>query len=644
MANDSIIPAKRFSFSDNQNIIPAANFYSADFADVLNGQIPGSATALSSLSNLTGVLNTQVPGTNLVSSALNDVSMVGNAISTGISDVTGVLGTAVNDVGQLVDTVANTLCNIAATGITDALDIVNTVVGGATSIVGSVFGDIVGNLPILNSLSSNCLSGLFKGPLGITGPNVGNLCGNLNGACGGGVLPGLISALTCSSNSNLGSNNPLINSLQSNFLTNASQQALSSLGINNVLSSLSTCQNNPFNLQSMNGFSLNLLQQYPSTTQMLDFGNVGGNLAPLLPSIGNMVPNAISNFTNNFTYPTQPFYNSTQSGLTEGTVTADAIQNAFSAINPTWNQSSYDSIPSISSMLGGGSTASDLSNTDTYNAYQQNNSSVFGSGTTQVYGGITNSSNWANLNNSVANNGYTQTYLSMGSGSNNGTGYIKQLSAVSSVLGGGSSGPSMSQYGNPSTTSSVVYGVGTTQTNVNGSLQTNNVISQSNVPPTINNIQNTISNILGNSSQQYTSSQSSSNTVNNSASQYTATPVSQSQVSNVSGLSPAQLTSQVFGNGTTTPSTPASSTPTVQIVNNNSNQIPVSQTATQLFGSSSNGSMASQLGNSSNLITNINNAVKSYGAPSSSSQQVNPSRIPTVLNSSQTAQITNNLF
>jgi hypothetical protein len=600
---DSIIPAQRFSFSDNQNVIPTASFFDQDLNEVLNGQIPGSNTAISSLSNLSGILNNQTPSTNLIQTGLNDVSMIGNSISGAISDVTGVIGSVVNDVGQLVDTVANTICGVASTVLDDALSLVNSVIGGVTGAIGGIFGDITKSVPALNSLSSNCLSGLFKGPLGITG-NAAGLCGNLNGNCGGGVLSTLVQSLTCNSASNgsFNQNNPLMSSLQSNFLTNASQQATSSLGINNVMSSLSTCPSNPFNLQALNGFALNTLQQYPSSTSMLDFGNVGGALGTNLPNIGSMVPNAISEFTNNFSYPDNPVYNSGSS--TPIAINASSIQNSFNAISPGWNTSSYDGIPSISSMLDDGSNGN-LSNTDTYNAYQLNNSSTLtaGGGSTapNSYTGLTDSSNWGSLNNQIANNGYSQTYLSMASGTNNGTNYIKQISTVNNILGGGLSSPSMNNYNAPSTSSTTIFGIGSS----NGSPTINE-----NIAPALINANQTVSSLLGNgNSRQQTMSQALSQGVNASASYYNTTPIAPSGSQTVSGASPAVLTSEVLGNGSSQNNS-TTSTPAIQITNNNSSYNAINPNASvQLVNNLLNVSNSTKSSNLSNAVNRDISAV-----------------------------------
>lgn len=618
--NESIIPAKRFSFSDNQNIIPSSDFYSADYADVLNGQIPGSNTASASLSNLSGVLNNQVSGTNAIGSSLNGVSMVSNSVGSILTAPLGVVGSVVNGVGQLVNGVAGTICGVATGILSDAFAIVNTAVGGVTGVVGSVFGDITNTMPVLNSLSTNCLSGLFNGPLGITGPLDG-LCG-LNGYCGGGVLPSLVNSLTCSSyNSYSGyQNNPLMMSLQSNFLTNATNQALYSLGINNLMSSLSECQTNPFGIQAMNGYALNMMQQNPYSTSMLDMGNVGGPLGTNLPNLGNMVPNTISEFTNNFTYPTQPFYNINSTGLTAGSVNAVSIQNSFNAINPNWNVSSYDSIPSISTMLGGGSTSmNDLSSTDTYNAYQTNNSNV-----PMSYQNIANSSNWGTLNNQIANNGYNQTYLGMTSGSNNGTNYIQQLSTVNNILGSGSSEPNLNNFNTPTQSTIVTYGVSTGSTIAPDGSQVTQVNVVQNTSPPINT--NQINGGIGGLNRPSLSmSQVISQGVNASSSYY-----SQSNLNSLSNDTtneyPQNLQSvtSVVGSG----STANNSTPTI-ITNNNSSFS--SQSASQLF----NNSNGTQLNSALALAVQI-----SKNQPSA----FTPSRTPVMPGVRQTAYIPNSIF
>lgn len=631
-ANNSIIPAQRFSFADNQNIIPSTDFYSADFADVLNGQIPGSNTATSSLSNLAGILNTQTPGTNAVGSSLNGVSMVSNGISGALSGTVGAVGMVVNSVGQVVNGVVGTICGIADNVLNDAFSIVNTAIGGATGIVGSVFGSLTTAMPVLNSLSSNCLSGLFNGPLGITGP-LNGLCGSLNGYCGGGVLPSLVNSLTCTSGNSFsnGPYNPLLMSLQSNFLTNASSQALSSLGVNNLMSSLSQCQSNPFGLQTMNGFALNVMQQSPYSTALLDMGNVGGPLRTNLPNLGLMVPNTISQFTNNFTYPTQPFYNIGNSGLTSGSVNAPGIQNAFNAINPTWNLSNYDGIPSVSSMLGGGGTSvNDLSNTDTYNAYQMNNSNL-----PMSYTDISNSSNWGALNNQVANNGYNQTYLGMSSGTNNGTSYIQQLSTVNQILGGGSSGPTLNNVNTPSTSTTTTFGIGTTMVmGSNGALQPNVNVIQNTAPPA--NIAQA-SSIFGGASGSYrqpTLMQTLSQGVNNNSSLYGTPQATYARSSSVSGNSPQTLPGTVLINGSEGSSSNASNNTPLVITNNNLSPAQVALTSQQLFGSANNGS--------SNTRPSGLMATLSRGAQITS--HYNPNRIVVPSNPQQVVTIPNNIF
>jgi hypothetical protein len=82
------LPAKRFQFSDSQNIVPTTNFYSVNDSNVLNGIMPGS-NSLNNVSSLSGFLNTQAPGSNLISTGINDVS---NILNTGMSSVESVIG------------------------------------------------------------------------------------------------------------------------------------------------------------------------------------------------------------------------------------------------------------------------------------------------------------------------------------------------------------------------------------------------------------------------------------------------------------------------------------------------------------------------------------------------------------------------
>lgn len=517
--SQNVIPAKRFTFTDNQEVMPLADFYSQDLADVINGQIPGAATAASSIGNLSGVLNTQMPGSNLVSSALNGVSSIGAAIG----DVTGAIGEVISDVGQLVGGVINTICGIASDVLDDAFSLVNSAIGGVMGAVDSIFGSITSLIPGLGSLTSSCASGLFKGSLGITGPK-GALCG-LNNACGGGVLTSLVQSLTCTSGSIAGTNpaSALTNSLQSNFLGNVGSQALSSLGINNVMSALSRCPSNPFNIQTMNGFALNTLQNGSSTAQMLDFGNVGGVLGTGLSTLGSMVPNSLSNFTNNFTMPTNSISNIIGGGYSAVNIDGAAVQNAFNAVQPGWDTSSTDGIPSIANIVGVGSSQSpNLTNTTTYGLYQQ--AAAVPAGSYSAYG---NSSNWAGLNSSAAQNPYAQTYMSMGSGSNNGVSSVSNT--VNNLLGGGSLAAPLSPVSNGM---NGLFGSG----------------SSSAAPSS--NVSNTMNNLLGSGS-----SQASTKTTFGVTSVQGGGSSNALQVQVVKNTIPATQAnvSSVFGGGSSTP-------------------------------------------------------------------------------------------
>ncbi len=520
----SKIPAKRFKFSDHQNLIPTSDFYSADFADVLNGDIPGASTATSSIKNLAGVLHTQAPGSNLLNSALNDVSAIGNTISDGIGDVASVVGGVINDVGQVAEVAVDAVCGLATDALDDALSIVNTAVGGVTGAVSSIFGSIIGDIPELGSLTTNCAQGLFKGPLGITGPK-GSLCG-IGGNCGG-ILGTLVSEMTC--NPSLSTQNPyssLTNALQSNFLSNLGSQAVNSLGINNLLSGTSNCPQNPFGIQTMNGFALNTLQNYSSTSQLLDFGNVGGPLATNIGNIGGMVPNALSTFTNNFTLPSNQLFNAVNSSYQPISVTAGAIQDAYDNISPGWNISTSDGSPSISNLVGNGSSSSDLTNTATYGLYQNSAATLAAPYSTYV-----NTNSYAMLNNSTANNGYAQTYMGMSSGLQNGTNALANNVAatigtstssifgtssnnginiiqnqVSSLLSSSNSSTYINGSGSSTPSTTGIFGKGSSSLSI--SYPANNLKTIPTLYTTnSNNLSSTqariISSILGQSSQQY---------------------------------------------------------------------------------------------------------------------------------------------
>ncbi len=390
----STIPAKRFQFKDNQDILPQSSFYGVNVSDVLNGALNNNAVSPEELASLGATLGSSLPGANLLSTALNGVESIPNSISGALGDVTQAIGSVINDVGQLVNDAVNTVCGVAETALSDAFSLVNSVVGGATNALSSVFGDVTTQLPILKSLTNNCLSNLFKGPLNLNG---NNLCNGLGNSCGNGVLGSLVSTLTCGSGT-LGNNgyNPLTNALQGNFLYNLSQQALGSLGINNVMSGLSNCNNNPFSLSAMSNLAYTTLQNNSNSTSLLDYGLVGGSLLNSLPNIGNMVPNAISNFTNNFTTPNTPVFNVSSDNFSPLEVNANTITNAFNNINPNWGNSSVDNIPTISNMLD--SAGNSLSNTLVASKFKHS----ITSGITADQ--FTNPSSWSNLNNSLSNN------------------------------------------------------------------------------------------------------------------------------------------------------------------------------------------------------------------------------------------------
>ncbi len=544
--SSTVIPAKRFGFTDNQNVIPIQNFYGTDYADVLNGQIPGSNTAQSSLTNLTGILNTQTPGTNLISTALDGVASIGNAISSTIGDITSVVGNVINDVGQLINDVASTICGIASAVISDAFSIVNSVVGGVTGAISSVFGSVLSSIPLLQSLSPTCLEGLFKGPIGIGG-NLGNLCGGLNSKCGGGVLGALVTQLTCNTDlSSSLSSNPLTTALQSNFLSNLGQSALSSLGVNNLMSGMSNCSSNPFSLPAMNGLAFSTLSNYSNTTSMLDFGNVSSasELGSNLPTLGSMVPNSISNFTNNFTTPASPVYNAINNTLTPLSITGSGITTAFSAINPTWNTSSTDGIPSIENLLSDSNNSnSNLTDTDTYNYLNATTQETSMSGADML-----DSLNWGTTNTSIANNPLVNTTMSMSSPVVNRT--QSDSSTVDSIFGSGSSSPSTLTPTQQAMNQ--IFG--------SGSSSISNTQEMPNTGPVITNL--TIKNVNGQTStptnNQYTQSQqaiysvfgggTATRSTNGTTTTTTYTPAQQSIISALgTGSSP----SNSMGSGST---------------------------------------------------------------------------------------------
>ena len=407
----STIPAKRFQFKDNQNILPQNSFYGVNVSDVLNGVLNSTQTDSSVLGSLGASLGSALPGSNLLNTALNGIESLPNSggsllsdVESAIGGVTSVIGTVINDVGQVVNTAINDVCGVAETALNDAFSLVNSVVGGATGALSSIFGSITGQVPVLKSLTNNCLSNLFRGPLNLKGNN--NLCNGLNSSCGNGVLGSLVSTLTCGSGT-LGNNgyNPLTTALQGNFLSNVGQQALGQLGVNNVMSSMSNCSTNPFSEPVMNNFALTTLQNSSNTTSLLDFGAVGGSLLNNLPSIGSMVPNAISNFTNNFNAPNSPVFNVSNDNYTPLEISANTITNAFNNINSNWSSSSVDGIPSVANMLD--KAGNSLSNTLVSKQFTQ---FITQNSTASQF---TDPSQWSSLNNSLSSNNLVNVTMGM---------------------------------------------------------------------------------------------------------------------------------------------------------------------------------------------------------------------------------------
>ena len=420
------LPAKRFQFSDSQNIVPTTNFYSVNDSNVLNGIMPGS-NSLNNVSSLSGFLNTQAPGSNLISTGINDVS---NILNTGTSAVGSVIGDAL---GLVTNVIGDTACLIG-TVITDGASLVADAVGGVSTVVNSVFGGLSTDIPALKSLTSSCLGSLLNG--GINLPAGSGLCNGLSNGCGPGITS-IVSSLLSSCNGGLNSltdsNNPIISQLQGNFLGNLSNGLLYNSGIGNLYSSVLNCggASGMFSGGSLLSAGANILSGYTGQTTspiFSDFSNIDSGSLGMISGVSNLALNAISNITNNYVGGSSNLLNISGGSLVNASVTGANVIDSFNNIRPNWNTSPIDGSNSISSMTSNNSS-NDLANTAVYGLLQTNVASN-GISTGTLYNPT--ASSLSSVNSTFGSDTTTNTYMGMSSGSNNGLAQLESsLSPVS---------------------------------------------------------------------------------------------------------------------------------------------------------------------------------------------------------------------
>ena len=412
------LPAKRFQFSDSQNIVPTTNFYSVNDSNVLNGIMPGS-NSLNNVSSLSGFLNTQVPGSNLISTNINGVS---NNLNTGASTNSAV--------GLVSNMIANSACETNGSGL------VNNAVGGVSSVVNAVFGNIANNIPALKSLSLSCLSELLNG--GIDLPYGSGLCNSLYNNCGLGTSSIVSSLLSGCYGGGVGSlvngNNSVISQLQGNFLGNLSNQVMNNTGIGNLYSSVLNCSSasGMFSGGSLLFAGANILSTYTGQTSSPlfgDFSNISPESVGLVSNVSNLAPNSISNITNNYVGGNTNIQNISNGSLTDTTLTGTNVIDSFNNIRPNWNTSPIDGSNSISSMTSNNGN-NDLANTSVYGLLQTSVASN-GISTGTLYNPT--ASSLSSVNSTFGSDTTTNTYMGMSSGSNNGLSQLE--SSLSSVSG-----------------------------------------------------------------------------------------------------------------------------------------------------------------------------------------------------------------
>ncbi len=332
------IAAQRFQFTDNQNIVPTANFYSVDDAGVLNGAIAGVTAAKQALNgSLFGLISGNSKGSAqaILSSALglDNVSMatrlgVGNILPGLNLPKFDILG-AINKSGLSLDN----LLNFAF---------------GTNSTFKNIF----------KTLSNDCLSGIFGDmncPTNSGGFNYNGMSryGSM-GSCSSSQFLNLLSQYT-GGNTNFGYSNICA---QSSILSGITRNS-SSMGIPNFFST-AIANNSDLNSAAViksGNYSLNSFADKNDPYGFIDVANSGNVNNSLVPKnyFLNASPNIISKASSLLTIPS--FLNST-----DKVNFTNNFLDSFNNIDPNWSRSNGkvsissvtgdlpDSIPSIKNL------------------------------------------------------------------------------------------------------------------------------------------------------------------------------------------------------------------------------------------------------------------------------------------------------
>lgn len=320
------IAAQRFQFSDSQNIVPTANFYSIDDAGVLNGAIAGTTAAKQALSgSLFGLIsgNSKSSAQAILSSALglDNVSM---ATRLGLGNILPGLDLPKFDIMGAID----------KAGL--SLDHLLNFAFGTNSTFKNIF----------KTLSGDCLNDVFGNmncPTNSGGFNNNGLSryGNM-GSCNMSQFLSLLNQYT-GNPTDYGYSNICA---QSSILRGVTKNA-SSLGVPNFFSS-SIAANTELQSPAVINSGNYLLNDFLDKDDPYGFIDVASSSAvadSLIPAntFLNASPNIIHKAVTTLTIPY--FFNSTSKlGFT------DSYVNSLSSIDPLWNKT--NGITSLASVSG----------------------------------------------------------------------------------------------------------------------------------------------------------------------------------------------------------------------------------------------------------------------------------------------------
>lgn len=320
------IAAQRFQFTDNQNVVPVANFYSIDDAGVLNGAIAGTTAAKQALNgSLFGLIsgNSKSSAQAILSSALglDNVSM---ATRLGIGGILPGINLPKFDVLGAINKSGLSLDNL-----------LNFAFGG-----NSTFKNI------FKTLSGDCLSGIFGNmncPTNSGGFNYNGLSryGNM-GSCSMGQFLGLLNQYT-GGNTNFGYGNICA---QTSILRGVTTTS-SSMGVPNFFSS-SIANNSELSTPAVINSGNFLLNDFTDNNDPYGFMDVANSSAvsnSLVPNNAflNASPNIISKATSLLSFPS--LLNSS-----DKLDFANNYTNSLFNIDSSWNKK--NGAVSVASVLG----------------------------------------------------------------------------------------------------------------------------------------------------------------------------------------------------------------------------------------------------------------------------------------------------